>query len=98
MQLTLVVKQYFFHACNKIDNLQLRPDRHYTSIFALPWQCDIMEYSSMPGKLKKRKAFNELLNNSDIFIFQNLICFRLGQVVNTQTKILVHKYFIFVHY
>ena len=45
-QLTLVVKQYFFHACNKNDHLQLRPERHYTPIFVLPWQCDIMEYSS----------------------------------------------------
>ena len=25
-QLTLVVKQCFFHACNKSDNLQLRPE------------------------------------------------------------------------
>ena len=25
-QLTLVVKQHFFHACNKSDHLQLRPE------------------------------------------------------------------------
>ena len=48
-QLTLIVKQCFFHACNKSDHLQLHPEHHYTPIFALPWQCDIMEYSSIKG-------------------------------------------------
>ena len=45
-QLTLIVKQCFFHACNKSDH-------HYTPIFALPWQCDIMEYSSISGRAFK---------------------------------------------
>ena len=37
----------FFHACNESDHLQLRPERHYTPTFALPWQCDIIEYLSI---------------------------------------------------
>ena len=49
-QLTLVAKQCFFHAFNRSDHLQLRPYRQYTPIFALPWQCDIMEYSSITAK------------------------------------------------
>ena len=52
-QLTLIVKQRFFHACNKSDQLQLRSEHHYTPIFALPWQCDIMEYSSVSGRAFK---------------------------------------------
>ena len=45
-QLTLVVKQCFFRACNKSDHLQLRSEADIIlQIFALPWQCDIMEYS-----------------------------------------------------
>ena len=46
-QLTLVVKQCFFHACNKSDHLQLCPESPSYFNFALPWLCDIMEYSSI---------------------------------------------------
>ena len=52
-QLTLFVKQCSFHTCNKSDQLQLHPDHHYTPIFAFPWQCDIMEYSSVSGRAFK---------------------------------------------
>ena len=34
-QLTLVVKQCFFHACNKSDHLQLRPEATIILQFAL---------------------------------------------------------------
>ena len=49
-KLTLLVKQYFFHACNKSDHLC--PEAAiilHLFISALPWQCDIMEYSSIHG-------------------------------------------------
>ena len=57
-QLTLFVKQCSFHTCNKSDQLQLRPEHHYTPIFALPWQCDIMEYSSIrvPTPLERKST------------------------------------------
>ena len=34
-QLTLVIKQYFFHACNKSDHLQLRPEPPLYSNFCV---------------------------------------------------------------
>ena len=46
-QLTPVVKKCFFHACNKSGHLQLRSEPPLYSKFALPWQCDIMECSSI---------------------------------------------------
>ena len=34
-QLTLVVKQFFFHACHKSDHLQLRPESPLYSNFCV---------------------------------------------------------------
>ena len=51
-QLTLVVKQCFFHACNKRGHPQLRRGRHCIPIFALPRQCDIIEYLCVGDVLK----------------------------------------------
>ena len=48
-QLTLVVKQCVFHACNKSDNLQWRTEVAIVLQFmrCLGNQCDIMQYSSI---------------------------------------------------
>ena len=64
-QLTLVVKQCSFHACNKSDHLQCALKPPLYSIFVLPWQCDIMEYSSILRDL----FFCMMVNLYKIFSF-----------------------------
>ena len=44
-QLSLVVTQCLFHASTNSDRAQLRPEDAVYSKFALPWRCDVMEYS-----------------------------------------------------
>ena len=46
-QLSLVVTQCLFQASTASDHAQLRPEAPLYSNFALPWRCDIMEYSSV---------------------------------------------------
>ena len=52
-QLTLIVKQFFFTLVIKVINYNCTLNHHYTPIFAFPWQCDIMEYSSVCGRAFK---------------------------------------------
>ena len=46
-QLSLVVTQCLFNAPTASDHAQLRRETPLYSSFALPWPCDIMEYSSI---------------------------------------------------
>ena len=55
-QLPVFVKQCLSHASNKKWLPEIAPwSRHYTPIFELPWQCDIMEYLSVLRSLLSKR-------------------------------------------